>query len=100
MRYELYYWPSIQGRGEFIRLALEDAGASYVDVARRPRGIAPNARSMTRRQPSGSESAPATHRVAIRRMQRPFERGSGGRAPLALRSSGRAPSAMSRCGRR
>lgn len=33
--YELYYWPSIQGRGELIRLALEDAGASYVDVARR-----------------------------------------------------------------
>ena len=36
MRYELYYWPSIQGRGEFVRLALEDAGAEYVDVARRP----------------------------------------------------------------
>lgn len=36
MRYELYYWPSIQGRGEFIRLALEDAGADYVDVARLP----------------------------------------------------------------
>jgi glutathione S-transferase len=34
MRYELYYWPEIQGRGEFIRLALEDAGADYVDVAR------------------------------------------------------------------
>ena len=34
MRYELYYWPSIQGRGEFIRLALEEAGADYVDVAR------------------------------------------------------------------
>jgi len=34
MRYELYYWPSIQGRGEFVRLALEDAGAEYVDVAR------------------------------------------------------------------
>jgi glutathione S-transferase len=32
--YELYYWPSIQGRGEFIRLALEEAGAPYVDVAR------------------------------------------------------------------
>jgi glutathione S-transferase len=32
--YELYYWPSIQGRGEFVRLALEEAGASYVDVAR------------------------------------------------------------------
>src|SRR5208283_4491559 len=36
MRYELYYWPTIQGRGEFIRLALEEAGADYVDVARRP----------------------------------------------------------------
>ena len=36
MRYELYYWPSIQGRGEFVRLALEDAGAEYVDVARLP----------------------------------------------------------------
>lgn len=32
--YQLYYWPSIQGRGEFIRLALEDAGAPYADVAR------------------------------------------------------------------
>ncbi|MGD0024175.1 MAG: glutathione S-transferase [Xanthobacteraceae bacterium] len=35
MRYELYYWPTIEGRGEFIRLALEEAGADYVDVARR-----------------------------------------------------------------
>jgi hypothetical protein len=34
MRYELYYWPGIQGRGEFVRLALEEAGANYVDVAR------------------------------------------------------------------
>ena len=34
MRYELFYWPDIQGRGEFIRLALEAAGADYVDVAR------------------------------------------------------------------
>jgi glutathione S-transferase len=33
-RYELYYWPTIQGRGEFVRLALEEAGAPYVDVAR------------------------------------------------------------------
>ncbi len=37
MRYELYYWPEIQGRGEFVRLALEDAGADYVDVARLPK---------------------------------------------------------------
>jgi len=33
-RIELYYWPGIQGRGEFVRLLLEDAGAAYVDVAR------------------------------------------------------------------
>jgi glutathione S-transferase len=33
MRYELYYWPDIQGRGEFVRLALEYAGAQYVDIA-------------------------------------------------------------------
>jgi glutathione S-transferase len=36
MRYELYYQPSIQGRGEFVRLPLEDAGADYVDAARAP----------------------------------------------------------------
>lgn len=34
MTYQLHYWPSIQGRGEFVRLALEAAGAPYVDVAR------------------------------------------------------------------
>lgn len=34
MRYLLYYWPSIQGRGEFVRLAFEATGAEYVDVAR------------------------------------------------------------------
>ena len=39
MRYQLYYWPEIQGRGEFVRLALEDARASYDDVARKPGGV-------------------------------------------------------------
>jgi glutathione S-transferase len=39
MRYQLYYWPGIQGRGEFVRLALEDAGASYDDVARKSGGM-------------------------------------------------------------
>ena len=39
MGYELYYWPTIQGRGEFVRLALEDAAAPYVDVARQPDGM-------------------------------------------------------------
>jgi glutathione S-transferase len=37
--YELYYWPSIQGRGEFVRLALEEAGAAYVDVAHTKGGM-------------------------------------------------------------
>jgi glutathione S-transferase len=36
MAYELHYWPTIQGRGEFVRLALEAAGAPYIDVARGP----------------------------------------------------------------
>jgi glutathione S-transferase len=40
MSYELFYWPTIQGRGEFVRLALEEAGAEYVDVARAPGGMA------------------------------------------------------------
>ena len=39
MRYELYYWPTIQGRGEYVRLALEEAGADYVDAARKERGM-------------------------------------------------------------
>ena len=39
MLYQLFYWPEIQGRGEFVRLALEDAGASYDDVARKPGGV-------------------------------------------------------------
>jgi len=39
MRYQLYYWPTVQGRGEFVRLALEEAGADYVDVARKKGGV-------------------------------------------------------------
>jgi len=40
MRYELYYWPSIQGRGEFVRLSFEEAQADYVDVCRQQGGEA------------------------------------------------------------
>jgi glutathione S-transferase len=36
MNYELYYWPGIQGRGEFVRLALEEGGVSYRDAALEP----------------------------------------------------------------
>jgi len=38
MSYELYYWSGIQGRGEFVRMALEDAGADYLDIALQPEG--------------------------------------------------------------
>ena len=54
MRYELYYWPGIQGRGEFIRLALEEAGADYIDVARGERGVA----AMMRMMEGGNGSPP------------------------------------------
>jgi glutathione S-transferase len=39
MAYELYYWPDIPGRGEFVRLALEDACAPYIDMAREQDGL-------------------------------------------------------------
>ena len=54
MRYELYYWPSIQGRGEYVRLALEEAGARYADVARRGNGMA----AMTRMMEAGKGTPP------------------------------------------
>jgi glutathione S-transferase len=46
MRYQLYYWPSIQGRGEYVRLALEDAAVAYDDVARGAGGVAAMTRMM------------------------------------------------------
>jgi glutathione S-transferase len=49
MRYELYYWPGIQGRGEYVRLAMEEAGADYADVARSERGMAAMMRMMEAR---------------------------------------------------
>jgi glutathione S-transferase len=58
MRYELYYWPGIQGRGEFVRLALEDAGAAYVDVARRPRGMVAMSRFLESRSVKRPPFAP------------------------------------------
>ena len=39
MSYDFYYWPVIQGRGEFVRLVLEQAGAKYTDVAREEGGM-------------------------------------------------------------
>ena len=48
MRYELHYWPSVQGRGEFVRLALEEAGADYADVARLPESRGGGERALAR----------------------------------------------------
>jgi glutathione S-transferase len=60
MRYELYYWPDIQGRGEFVRLALEEADADYVDVARKrgKSGMRAMQRLLDRRRVARSPYAP------------------------------------------
>jgi glutathione S-transferase len=55
MRYQLFYWPEIQGRGEFVRLALEEAGADYDDVARHGDG---EARMMAMMQNEGEKRPP------------------------------------------
>lgn len=56
---ELYYWPGIPGRGEFIRLMLEDAGAPYVDVARASsKGMAAMQRLLDGEEPGALPLAP------------------------------------------
>ena len=60
--YQLYYWPVLQGRGEYVRLVLEEAGAEYVDVARLPDdeggGFAPLLAFMQGEQPGMPPYAP------------------------------------------
>ena len=58
MTYDLFYWPGIQGRGEFVRLALEDAGASYRDVARHPDGMTEMQALLRQRGPNRAVFAP------------------------------------------
>jgi glutathione S-transferase len=57
MPYELYYWPGIQGRGEFVRLALEAAGADYIDVARE-HGTGRGVKGMTAKLEGGAPQTP------------------------------------------
>jgi glutathione S-transferase len=57
MPYELYYWPGIQGRGEFVRLALEAAGAPYIDVARE-RGVGRGVKALTAMLEGGVPQTP------------------------------------------
>jgi glutathione S-transferase len=63
MRAELYYWPTIQGRGEFVRLALEEGGADYVDVARRRGGMGKMMRFLQGEQAGALPFAPPFVRV-------------------------------------
>lgn len=70
MRYRLYYWPSIQGRGEFVRLALEAAAAPYVDVARFDAG-------------KGSARGSGGERQGMRAMMRFLDGGKVDRPPFA-----------------
>jgi len=58
MAYELHYWPTIQGRGEFVRLALEAAGAAYVDVARGPESSGQGMPAMLRHLHDGKVAHP------------------------------------------
>ncbi len=64
MRYELYYWPEIQGRGEFVRLALEEAGADYVDVARGRNGVAKLMKAMEAKRVAELPYAPPFLKVS------------------------------------
>jgi len=63
MRIELYYWPTIPGRGEFVRLLLEEAGADYVDVARAKGGMAAMMRFLEGEEPGAQPFAPPFVRV-------------------------------------
>ena len=64
MVYEFYYWPEIQGRGEFVRLALEEAGAEYVDVARGSDGVAAMQRMMQEEDAAHPPFAPPSCETA------------------------------------
>lgn len=66
--YELIYWPSIQGRGEFVRLVLEDGGLPYVDVARGKGGIAALRRVLDDDTPGTPPYAPPVLRVGELRL--------------------------------
>ncbi|HSY39590.1 MAG TPA: glutathione S-transferase [Polyangia bacterium] len=62
-RIELFYWPTIQGRGEFVRLLLEEAAAPYVDVARTRGGMSAMARILDGKEAGALPYAPPFVRV-------------------------------------
>ena len=74
-KYELHYWPTIQGRGEFGRLALESAAVPYVDVARLPEdeggGEEALYKSLDRAHPRTIPFAPPATAASINRLSAP-----------------------------
>lgn len=58
MHYQLYYWPTIQGRGEYVRLALEEAGCGYTDVARHGSGMSAMSNTMQTGKGKGTPTPP------------------------------------------
>ncbi len=58
MSYELHYWPTIPGRGEFVRLALEAAGAPYIDVARGAESAGQGMPALLRHLRDGAQAQP------------------------------------------
>ena len=92
MMYELYYWPSIQGRGEFVRLALEEAGANYVDIARGDKG----GRDSGLRSPRRRDKDPP---ISRRRFSRPAI-SSSATPPTSFNSSAHASNWRAKVGSR
>ena len=87
MRYELYYWPGIQGRGEYVRLALEEAGADYVDVARGER------RHGRDDEDDGGEKRHAAVRAAVPESRQARDRADRQHPALSRSRHGLAPKA-------
>lgn len=63
--YQLYYWPGLQGRGEFIRLALAEGGIDYVDVARRPEAEGGGVPSLLRVMGEGASVPPLAPPILV-----------------------------------
>ncbi|HVF62734.1 MAG TPA: glutathione S-transferase [Casimicrobiaceae bacterium] len=66
MIYQLYYWPGIQGRGEYVRLAFEETATPYVDVARSDDGEATMQRMLADRTLAHAPFAPPFLRAGRR----------------------------------
>ncbi|HET9595384.1 MAG TPA: glutathione S-transferase [Anaeromyxobacteraceae bacterium] len=64
--YELVYWPGLQGRGEFVRLAFEAAGVPYLDLAQVPESRGGGSRAVLALQRSRGPALPPLGPPALR----------------------------------